>query len=154
MLHLIALAAAQPPLLAGSPEGFGVGMMVGLPTGLSFAWRTDAPLYGDLALAYSFDRKALHVHGDALYTISVLETEDLPDILFPVYIGLGPRFHFGEESSLYQSETFIGLRVPLGMGIQHDNVPLEGFLEMAPGIGLYPETRPFFDVAVGARFYL
>jgi hypothetical protein len=40
------------------------------------------------------------------------------------------------------------------MGMIHDGVPLEGFVELAPGLLFYPETSFLFDAALGLRFYL
>ena len=46
------------------------------------------------------------------------------------------------------------MRVPVGFGLWHHNVPVEGFIELAPGIGLFPRTEFVMDAALGIRFWI
>lgn len=147
--------APADPIFNREVEGIGLGVVLGLPTGFSFAARPGGRAWFDAALAWSFDRGTLHLHGDVLLTLADLRTDEIPDVRFPVWIGVGPRTRFGDSPyTLTQEIVNVGVRIPVGMSFIHDNVPLEAFLELAPGIGLYPATRGFFDVAIGGRYYL
>lgn len=147
--------AASDAYFRRDPVGFGAGVILGMPTGLSLAWkRAGTPVSFDAALAWSFDRGAFLVHGDILLTPTTLRTADWSDLAFPLYVGIGPRISVNDDYADYaRSGTYFGVRVPLGMAFQHDNFPLEGFLEVAPGMRLIPATSFFFDIAVGFRFY-
>lgn len=136
-------------------KGFGIGLLLGLPTGLSGALRPEkGRAWYDAALAWNFDRSTLHLHVDALITLADLRTDDIPDVHFPVSIGVGPRLRLGDSALEADDELYhFGVRVPVGMSFIHDGLPLEGFLELAPGIGLYPATIGTFDAAIGGRYY-
>lgn len=147
--------AEIPPGLDREATGFGLGILLGVPTGFSFAWRPETGrAWYDGAVAWSFDRGTFDVHADVLLTLADLRTEEIPDVRFPVWIGVGPRFRLGDSPFTVEDEIVaLGVRVPVGMSFIHDGLPFEAFLELAPGIGLYPSTRAFFDVALGGRFY-
>ena len=150
------MPAPTEPTLNRDVGGFGLGILLGLPTGLSAAWRpAQGSVYYDGALAWSFDQGTLHVHGDVLLRLADLRTDEIEDVHFPVYLGLGPRIRLGDSPYTFstQESVGIGIRVPIGMSFIHDGVPLEAFVELAPGIGLYPATIGTFDAAIGARYY-
>jgi hypothetical protein len=145
---------ARPPLLARDAEGFGVGIILGAPTGLSLGWRPGNALTYDAAVAWSFARGSLSTHFDVRMDIADAGNDDFPDTSFPIYVGVGPRLRLGDVVADGQDADFdLGIRVPVGMGIIHDNVPIEGFVELVPGVGLYPETAFLFDAALGIRMY-
>lgn len=145
----------RPPLLARDAEGFGVGIILGAPTGLSLGWRPGSALTYDAAVAWSFARGSLSTHFDVRTDIADAGNKDFPDTSFPIYVGVGPRLRLGDAVADGQDADFdLGIRVPVGMGIIHDNVPIEGFIELVPGVGLYPETTFLFDAALGIRMYI
>jgi hypothetical protein len=135
-------------------KGFGLGIVLGLPTGVSMAYRPGGRAWYDGGVAWSFDNGTLHVHGDVLYTLADLRTDDIPDVDFPVYLGVGPRLRLGDSPYVAGNDPVeLGVRVPIGMAFMHDGVPLEAFLELAPGVDVYPRTQAIFDVAIGGRYY-
>jgi hypothetical protein len=143
------------PVLGHPARGWGVGVLLGIPTGISVARRETGRAWYDAAIAWSFDRGTLDLHADILITLADLRSDDIADMTFPVWIGVGPRARFGDSPYTSTDEVVaLGVRVPLGMSFIHAALPLEGFLEFAPGLGLLPSTTPFFDVAIGARYYL
>lgn len=143
--------AAHADSFARDPEGVGFGVILGEPTGLSLAWRPEGRLWVDGGLAWSFPSFA-QLHVDACFDIGDFRTADLPDMHFPVWIGAGPRFRVGSGSG-YDAFN-MGIRIPIGMGFWHDDIPIEGFLELAPGVGVVPGTEFIFDAGVGARFFI
>ncbi len=70
------------------------------------------------------------------------------------FAGRQKRLRIGDDPTDISSELWeVGVRVPVGMSVMHDGFPLEGFLELVPGLGIAPRTQAFFEAAVGARFY-
>jgi hypothetical protein len=143
------------PSAFGHPVGgFGVGVFLGLPTGISAAYRPEGRAWFDAGVGWAFDRNTLDLHADVLYTLAEPRTDDIPDVRFPFWIGLGPRARLGDTPETPGSAAFaLAARVPLGMSVVHDALPLEAFVELTPGLGLYPTFFAMFDVGVGARYY-
>ncbi|MFZ5476576.1 MAG: hypothetical protein ACOZNI_07350 [Myxococcota bacterium] len=136
-------------------EDFGIGVILGLPTGLSAGLRPEGSrAWFDAALAWSFVNDTVDTHADVLFIVYDARTDDIPDMRFPFSVGVGPRLHLGDDPTDTSAALWqVGVRVPVGMSFIHDGFPLEGFLELVPGLSLAPTTQPFFEAAVGARFY-
>lgn len=153
----VTAGGAPPAFLNRDPTGFGVGLVAGIPSGLTFAWRQkESPVWFDASVAWGFDNDAFLLQGDILWNFNILHTADWSDVVFPVYVGIGPRLGVRpSNSSGYGSDNqaYLGARVPLGMGVMHAGVPLEGFLEIAPILALMPRPAFFFDIAIGGRIY-
>lgn len=133
------------------PSGLGVGLILGLPTGVSAAYKSKKlPVFFDAAIAWSFAQSVV-VHADVCLQLSEMRSEDIPEFVFPVWIGVGPRTYIGATDNALPFE--LAARIPFGMAIYHERVPIEGFVELVPGIGVYPSTTFIFDAAVGGRFY-
>jgi len=146
-------AAAESPIsLAEGPTGVGVGFILGEPTGLSVSWRRDGPSTFDGAVAWSVPESRVHLHADYLHELISFRDPAAPVVEFPVYIGIGPRLHLGDGPATNSSK--IGIRLPVVLGVEATKVPVEGFFELVPVIGLYPSTRMDFDAALGVRVYL
>ncbi len=141
--------------LAGEARGFGAGIILGEPTGISVAYRPSGPSTFDGAIAWSVPEEKLHLHAD--YTLAIVSFRDpaAPMVEFPVYVGAGPRLHLGSGQQFDTGKSsMVAVRLPVGMGVQGTNVPVEGFLELVPVLGLYPSTRFDLDAALGVRVYL
>lgn len=154
MLLAFSLALAAPPTAvssAGAPSGFGIGVVVGEPTALSAAYRSGGRSWIDAAVGWSFPREWMAFHADLLITPATLASPDLGELRFPLYVGVGPRVRVDFDE--YGDRDSVGVRVPFGMAMYHTSVPVEGFLELVPGIGIIPETEPFFDIGLGVRYY-
>jgi len=146
-------AVAEPAVtLAGGPEGAGIGLILGEPTGLSLAYKPGGPSSFDGALAWSVPESKFHLHADYVFELVSFRDPAAPVVEFPVYLGIGPRLHLGGNSSY--ASSIIGIRVPVGLGVEATEVPVEGFFELVPVLGLYPSTRMDFDAALGVRVYL
>jgi hypothetical protein len=152
--------AEATPFFARDAQGLGVGLILGSLTGITGALRPDAPgtarsVTYDAAVAWSFPRGSVSTHADVRIDVADAGTEDFPDMYFPVYVGIGARVRLGDTLSDGQDADFdLGVRVPIGVSILHERTPVEGFVEVVPGIGLYPETSFQLDGAVGLRVYV
>lgn len=122
-----------------------VGIILGEPTGLSAKqWLGDAASF-DLAVAWSFvGTGALYVHLDYQQHFDQLDID--PGLLL-LFAGIGPRIYIGEA-------FVVGARIPLGIVYHFDQAPIELFLELAPGINLFPETEIDFGGGIGIRYRL
>ncbi len=132
------------------PEGIGIGILLGEPTGFSAAWRPGGRFWVDGAVAWSFPSFA-QFHADACVDLSDLRTADIPNTHFPVWLGVGPRIRVGSGSG-YDGVN-LGVRVPIAMGVWHDKVPIEGWAELVPVVGVWPKTELSLDGGIGARIY-
>lgn len=126
-------------------NGWGIGFMVGNPTGLSFkAWAGKTRAF-DAGAAWAFgDENKLQLHADYLFhNFRVIKVESGQ---LPLYIGVGGRVKF-------EAETRVGVRIPVGLCYLFKNHPIDIFFEVAPIIDLVPETELDLNVALGIRYF-
>jgi hypothetical protein len=126
-------------------RGFGLGVMFGEPTGLSFKdWLSQRSAI-DGGLAWSFENKAaLNLHADYLmhdYSLAHVEEGQLP-----FYYGLGLRLKL-------ESNTKFSVRIPLGFSYQFAHDPLDIFFEIVPMLNLVPSTAFDLNGGIGIRYY-
>lgn len=142
----------SPIHLADRPEGLGVGVLLGAPTGLSVAYRLDDPRHAFAAgLAWSVSSRDVQLHLDYQLVLKRYENEEVDTVDFPLYVGVGARFRAGD--SPYRNDPNFGLRVPVGVAVHPKTVPIEGFVEVAPIVGLFPDTTVYVDAGFGVRVY-
>jgi hypothetical protein len=129
-------------------SGFGVGLMFGEPTGLSFkGWISErSAIDGGLGWSFAHDG-AMHIHVDYLYHF--YNVFDSPRI--PLYLGVGGRIKL--QNTEHNSDMRLGIRIPFGIAYQFTEVPLDVFLEIAPVMDLNPKTEGSINGAVGVRLY-
>ena len=125
---------------------FGVGVILGEPTGLSFKqWVGDRTALG-AAAAWSFgEESAFHVHLDYLIHTGGRPDPDIGRMLF--YVGIGGRLKAEED------EARLGARVPLGLVYEFDESPIDAFFEVAPILDIAPETELRINGGFGIRYF-
>ncbi len=141
ILCFTALARAQ------HNDGFGAGIIVGEPTGLSLKhWVSDTTAF-DAAAGWSFEgRTSLHLHASYLFhDFNMIPVEKGH---LPVYAGIGGRFKGREGKS-----DRLGVRVPVGIAYHVEEVPLEVFGEVVPILDVAPSSRISLNAAVGVRYF-
>jgi hypothetical protein len=128
----------------GQDHGFGLGIIVGEPTGLSAkVWTTEYTAL-DAAMAWSFVGNGfLRLHSDLLFHRYLIEVDQGQ---LPVYFGLGAKLGFASNLEL-------GIRIPLGIAYQFESAPFEAFLEVVPVFNLLPQTSIGMDGGIGIRYY-
>ena len=151
--RMLEIKSSQKPVSydeAIHPEGVGVGIVVGEPTaGLSGAYRpADSLHYFAGGVAWSAPADQLHLHGDYVVEYYQLNDPEWPELAFPLYLGIGGRVRLGDGS-------WLGVRIPVGISFIYgeDPLPLDAFLEIVPGLALFPETSFTIDAALGVRVY-
>jgi hypothetical protein len=140
LLALTATALADddtPKGEAGRPAdkgAFGVGIMLGEPSGLigKLYLRDDRAI--DFAIGGALAADGLDIHGDYLFHPWILQDRDT--FVLPVYLGPGVRFmdYFGGSDA--NAHVALGLRAEVGILFDFKNVPLDVFVEVA-GVGQY-----------------
>jgi hypothetical protein len=164
-LHLAALAlvvalgaplgAAAETVERSDEKGvFGVGLIVGEPTGLSAKFYLANDTAIDFAIGGAYIGRGYQMHGDFLWHPFVLETTE--SFVLPFYFGVGGRVLKRDAGGGDDDHTRIGLRVPFGILFDFTRVPLDTFVELAP-VGDYRTRGDQFGIdlnaGAGLRYY-
>jgi len=135
----------------GAPYGIGVGINLGLPTGLSAAWRKEARWHVSGAAAWNISARAFEVHANYNRTLVQIVDDNAPNMTFPLTAGIGGTFQ--TRTSVGNATPIAGIRFPIALMVMPEDFPVDGFVELAPVLELYPGSRFAMDAAVGARVY-
>lgn len=140
--------------------GFGLGFIVGEPTGISFKGWVGNTQAIDGAVAWSLGHgNVLNVHMDYLF-----HNYDLIRVgkgKLPLYYGPGARirawqhgeyWHHGEWHPT-DGHADIAFRFPVGLDYQFDGTPLDVFLEAVPTLGVLPATYFGVGAGLGIRYW-
>ena len=166
-LALVATADARPRKRVDfrTEKSFGLGLMVGAPTGLSGKYYTE----GDVAFAFGLgehnefhDRynDDLHVHFDVLWHPVVLTQND--SLTLPLHVGVGGQFFDGDHrhgGDFTHDESGFGVRVPFGLTLDFRKIPMDVFFELTFSLNFYDDDdfhdhdRTDLNGALGARYY-
>ncbi len=143
LFTMIVLAMALPA--AAQDRGFGLGVILGEPTGLSGKYWTSSTNAIDGGLAWSFRHAGFfHVHADYLwhFPLRAQTTER-----FTFYAGVGGRLGIDDHDAL------LGVRIVGGFAFWPRNTPLDIFVEVAPVVDLAPATDLSANGGIGIRFF-
>jgi hypothetical protein len=124
---------------------FGIGLILGEPTGLTAKYYLGGNNALDFGLAWSLGRhSSFHAHAD--YLIHKFDVFDVETGRLPFYYGLGARVIGGDHG-------LVGIRVPIGVSYYFQNDPLEIFFEVVPILDLAPSTSFSGNGGLGIRYY-
>jgi hypothetical protein len=143
--------------VAAQDHGFGLGLILGEPTGLSaklwtskqnaFDFGLGVGLGGDrIKYRGAYDRTGrIHFHMDYLWHAfnAISSTER-----FPLYYGIGGRYNSGGGY-----EGSIGVRGVIGIAWFPQSTPIDVFLELVPVFQVTPLTGLGFDAGLGIRYF-
>jgi hypothetical protein len=123
---------------------FGVGVVVGEPTGLSFRlWQNKTQAF-DFGVAWSLNANVLHLFADVVtHNYGVFRPTSGS---MPFYYGVGVRVLSAES-------TNFGIRIPLGIVYIPKGTNLDFFFELVPTLELVPQTTLDVDGSFGFRYY-
>lgn len=147
------LAIGTGAAAAYGPGGrrIGAGLIAGDPTGLTakgyLSSRTAIQLIG----SWSFIDEAVTLIGDVTYDIMNVPVQ-ASHLTLPFYCGVGGKLTF-DKGGRHQDRTTAGIRVPVGIALQWTNIPIELAFEIAPGVGLTPETEFDLTGGIAVRYY-
>lgn len=140
---------------------FGLGLELGAPTGLNAKYFLAADRALDFGVGdiYNYaSRYGLHIYADYLWhPVSLASTESFE---LPFYVGVGGRiWDFEDRGPAIHDDAFaIGLRVPVGLSLDFNNVPLDIFLQLVPTLDFFSGYAAHdiyidLDVSVGIRYW-
>lgn len=138
---------------------FGLGVIIGEPTGISaklwtssnnafafgLGWSMGGDRFGRWYDGYYNGGSRVHFHMDYLWHAwnAIHSTER-----FPLYYGVGGRINTGAG---YNSS--LAIRGAFGVAWLPRETPIDVFLEVAPSLQLTSSTGFGIDAALGARYY-
>ena len=127
-------------------KGFGIGIIVGEPTGISGKYWLSEKNAVDGGLAWSFIKGgSLHLHADYLWHLfNKIQTSQR----IPVYFGIGGRMKFRSGENAH-----VGVRIVGGVDWFLDDAPIDVFVELAPVMDLIPATELGLNGGIGVRFF-
>lgn len=154
---IVGLAILASAAGARSAEGFGVGLILGEPTGISLKKWIGPESAVDAAAAWSLaENERFQFHADYLVHKFDWLQEGVGSGQLPVYFGIGGRIKLAGDHDDHDhdnDEARVGVRVPFGLAYLAGSVPLEFFFEIVPVLDLVPDTDVDINGAVGFRFY-
>jgi len=133
---------------ASAQGKFGLGIILGEPTGISGKiWMGEKTAW-DAALAWSSsnygnDNGAMHVHVD--YLLHYYSLINAPSGKLPFYYGIGAKVTLAND-------TYVGVRVPLGLDWIFAGPPLDVFLELVPTLNIVPGMDFGINAGIGIRY--
>lgn len=156
---LAAVLGLAPARAAAEDRGvekgvFGLGLIVGEPTGVSAKYYLADDTALDAAVGGAIIGRGFQVHGDFLWHPWILERKD--GFVLPAYLGLGVRVLARDGGGGDEDHTRIGLRVPVGIVFDFTRVPLDVFVELV-GVADYRTKGDAFGIdlnaGAGVRYY-
>jgi hypothetical protein len=146
-LSVILLSLLLATASTSQNKGFGIGIMIGEPTGLSVKNWLSGRTAVDGAIAWSFVKESsFHVHGDfLLHSFDAIETKE--PLYF--YYGVGGRIKASKNDP-----SRVGVRGVAGVGYLLEAAPVDFFLEVAPIFDLTPATEISINAGIGGRYFL
>lgn len=145
----IILIAATFFLLANfthsQSRGFGLGIVLGEPTGLSAKLWTSSSNAFDFAAAWSFKGDG-HLLLQADYVWHSFDLIRVSSGRLPLYYGIGGRVILADD-------PLLGIRIPLGLNYQFASAPIDIFAEIVPILDLIPSTDFDLGGGIGVRFW-
>ena len=126
-------------------KGFGLGIVLGEPTGLSAKLWTSSSNALDFGAAWSFKGDG-HMLLQADYVWHSFNLINLSSGRLPLYYGIGGRV-------ILSDDPLLGVRIPIGLNYQFATAPIDIFVEIVPILDLVPSTD--FDIGggLGVRFW-
>jgi len=140
---------------------FGAGLELGSPTGLNgkYFLSDDGALNFGLGVdGYGYrryGRDGLHLYLDYLW--HPISLANPAEFQLPLYIGIGGRLWNFDDDRYRDNYFAFGVRVPIGIAFDFNNVPLDIFIQVTPTLDFYSgyyDTAGFaFDFSVGVRYW-
>jgi hypothetical protein len=141
---VLALALLSSPARAES-GAFGLGLIVGQPTGITGAYELSDNTAIDAALGLDlFDDRDFYLHVEFLYYLPTLVKGNSVEL--DAYLGIGGFF-------VAHGDATFGARAPFGLSLSFSSVPLQLFLELSLRLFLVPDVDGDVRGAGGFRYY-
>jgi len=146
-LMISGIAIQQTNAQVNSDGSFGLGVILGEPTGLSLKLWTSSTtaVVGGVAWSLSGKKNTMHLHAD--YIFHNFNIANVDEGALGLYYGIGARVLLrGDNSKL-------GIRIPLGINYIFEGAPIEIFAEIVPLFDLIPDTGFNGNGGFGFRYF-
>jgi len=125
-------------------KSFGLGIILGEPTGLSAKLWTGGTNAFDFGAAWSFEGSGhLLLQTDYVWHSSLTKTSSGG---LALYYGIGGRIVFSDDPD-------IGVRIPVGLDYIFSSAPIDIFVEVVPIMDFVPSTEFVVNGGLGIRFW-
>ena len=160
LLALAALAAGLGWLTpsgaaAQSDRDFGMGLIIGDPTGLSLKGFLSPETAIDGAVGLELiNGDDLSIHADFLWQFPI---KQWPSAALDLYLGVGPVLgihdHGRGNKEHDDGNVHIGARAPFGLAVMFNPARFDVFLEVAAKLWLVEKVHLGLDAAIGGRYW-
>ncbi len=135
------------PHAAFSPDkGFGIGFILGAPTGISASLPVGEANAFNMLLGYDITQNAnLYLHGDYVW--------HRHDVFPPVEKGAFSLYYGPGVSATISGDPVLGARAVVGVDYRLPDAPVRVLFEIAPGISVLPRTEMSGAGGLGLRYY-
>jgi hypothetical protein len=137
---------------------FGLGVIIGSPTGISGKYTFSQKHAIDGAIAWDLDDDDdFYLHGDYLWLRN--REIHLDNVALDWFFGIGGRLvmidhhHRHRWDDDYDDDYLLGVRGPIGIGYTFRDPKIEVFGEVALIMNLVESTGIDLDGGIGARFH-
>lgn len=145
---LIALAMSG----AANAADFGLGIIIGSPTGISAKYGLSQNHAIDGALAWDLSENHIHLSSDYLWIKR--GGLNLEQVALDWYFGVGGRVVvYNRPKNSRDDDYAIGVRGPIGVGYTFKDPRIEIFGELALIMNLIESTSVNIEGGIGARFH-
>lgn len=141
-------AAAQTP----SDRDFGLGLIIGDPTGVTMKGFLTPETAIDGAVGFSLlHGNDLALHADFLWHFPI---KQWPNAALDLYLGVGPALGFHDHGHRDDhNDVRIGARAPFGLAVMFNPARFDVFLEVAAKLWLVEDVHFNLDAAIGGRYW-
>lgn len=152
---LLAAQSLDPsPGAAQSDRDFGLGLIIGDPTGVSMKGflSEDTAIDGAVGIEL-IGGDDLHVHADFLWHFDIKQWSSAR---LDLYLGVGPTLGFhdgGGKGHDDDGHLHLGARGPFGLAVTFNPARFDVFLEVAAKLHLIDKVRFGLDAAIGGRYW-
>jgi hypothetical protein len=136
-------------------RGNAVGFILGEPTGFRFQLDIKPKQVMNFGLGWGFYNRYYYpgIYHTSDFRLNITGDYVLlfPDPLkinqpYDLYAGLGAILRTDWD-------LFLGVRIPLGVQVRLGTLPVDAFLEFAPGMTIIANTDPFLTAGLGITFH-
>lgn len=133
--------------LQAQSRGFGLGVVLGEPTGIAGKAWTSGSTAVSFGLGYSFTGSESRVNLHVDYLFHSFNQIKAPE-KFVLFYGIGGRL-----KSTDHSDNSLGVRGVFGIDWFIHNAPIDLFFEVAPVVKIIPNTGVDLDAGIGVRYF-
>jgi hypothetical protein len=152
VLGLSRVASAGDPAHPTDKGTFGIGLVLGEPTGITAKLYLDDDTAIQGAVGINFYGSGVQANAEYLWHPWIVQDRDL--LVMPIYLGPGLRaVDYGGRG--VDSHFAMGLRAVVGLLFDFKEQPLDAFVELG-GVVEYDFTNgwgPGLNIGAGVRYY-